>query len=57
MTRRTSRLLDLLHVAEFEHAAAVGAAHGGAAHAHHHRLERTGGAAIGLAQRGGDGFG
>ena len=50
-------LLDLLHVAEFQHAAAVGAAHGGAAHAHHYRLERARGAAIDLAQRGGHGFG
>ena len=33
-------LLDLAHVAQLHHAAAVGAAHGGAAHAHHHRFHR-----------------
>src|ERR1019366_3416620 len=32
-------LLDLLHVAELEHAAAVGAAHGGATHANNYRLQ------------------
>src|ERR1035437_2073390 len=50
-------LLDLLHVAELEHAAAVGAAHGGATHAHYHRLQGARGEGIGIAQRGGHGFG
>ena len=52
----TSRLLDLPHVAQFHHAAAIGAAHGGAAHAHHHGFDRDPRRSFGLAQRGGHGF-
>ena len=44
-------LLDLPHVAEFEDAAAVGAAHRGAAHADHRRFHRRRRRCFGLAQR------
>jgi hypothetical protein len=50
-------MLDLLHVTEFQHAAAVSAAQPRAAHAHDHRLKRIGRATVGLTQRGGHGIG
>src|SRR5665811_1585801 len=43
-------LPHLLHVAKFQHATAVGAAYGGAAHADHYRLQRPRGGAIGIAE-------
>ena len=55
-TRFTSRCSTLADVAQLQHAAAVGAAHGGAAHADHRRFHRDAGRRFRLAQRRQDGF-